>query len=202
MKLIARTLAALTLALGGIAAAQENDRLKVATVDMQALFQEFHQTKSTRAKFEEEQKGVAKQLDERKARLNEAKVELDSLEKQLGDPSVADAKKQALFTDRQVKQQQAEGLQRELEEFVQRKSRALQEQMQLRMKAILEDIRGKVQQHAEAENYDYVLDKTGASTSQVPILLYTKDATDITEVLLKEINAGAPAAEEKKDEAK
>ena len=38
-----------------------------------------------------------------------------------------------------------------------------------------------------------MLDKTGTSTSQVPILLYTKDATDITEVLLKTINEGAPA---------
>jgi outer membrane protein len=74
--------------------------------------------------------------------------------------------------------------------------------MQLRMKNILEEIRGKVQKHAEVEGYDYVLDKTGTSTSQVPILLYTKDATDITEVLLKLINEGAPApVEEKKPEA-
>jgi hypothetical protein len=39
----------------------------------------------------------------------------------------------------------------------------------------------------------------------VPILLYTKDATDITEVLLKSINEGAAApapVEEKKAEKK
>jgi outer membrane protein len=197
MKFTSRTLVALSLVLGGFATAQESGRLKVATVDMQALFQEFHQTKETKAKFAEEQKGVEKQLEERKTRLSEAKQALDTLQKQLSDPSVADAKKQALFTDRQVKQQEAESLQREAEEFLQRKQRALQEQMQLRMKTILEAIRGKVQKHAETEGYDYVLDKTGTSTSQVPILLYTKDATDITEVLLKTINEGAPAPEAK-----
>jgi outer membrane protein len=83
--------------------------------------------------------------------------------------------------------------------------RALQEQSQLRAKVILEEIRTKVRKHAEDGGYDYVLDKTGTSTSQVPILLYTKDATDITEVLLKTINEGAPApapVEEEKSEGK
>jgi outer membrane protein len=206
MKFSLRSLVALTLSLGGLLTAQDA-RLKVATVDMQALFQEYHETKATRTKFEGEQTRVVRDRDERLARLNELKKEIDELQKQLGDPSVADAKKQTLFNDRQAKQQQFESLQKELEEFIQRKSRALNEQMQLRMKAILEEIRGKVQQHAADEGYDYVLDKTGASTSQVPILLYTKDATDITEVLLKGINAGAPAApapadEKKADEAK
>ncbi len=192
MKFSLSSLVVLALSFSGIVSAQEG-RLKVATVDMQALFQEFHQTKETKTKFEGEQTKVVKDRDERVARLNEVKTEVDALQKQLGDPSVADAKKQSIFNDRQVKQQQFEGLQKELEEFVQRKSRALNEQVQLRMKAILEEIRGKVQKYAEAEGYDYVLDKTGTSTSQVPILLYTKDATDITEVLLKTINEGAPA---------
>ena len=131
-------------------------------------------------------------------RFEEAKKQLDTLEKQLGDPSLADAKKQALYAERQVKRQEAEAFQREGEEFVQRKQRALSEQVQLRTKDILGKVRAKVQKHAETEGYDYVLDKSGASTTQVPVLLYTKDATDITDALLKTINEAAPAAEEKK----
>ena len=42
------------------------------------------------------------------------------------------------------------------------------------------------------DNYDYVFDKSGLSTSQVPFLLYTKDATDITAGLLKDLNKDAP----------
>jgi outer membrane protein len=195
MKLTLRSLIALSLAFGGISSAQQSGRLKIATVDMQALFKDYGPTKTTLATFEEEKAGVTKQAMERKTRLDEAKVELDNLQKQLGDPSVADTKKQALYTDRQVKQQQFEALQREAEEFVQRKQRALQEQLQLRIKDILEGIRGKVQKYAETEGYDYVLDKTGTSTSQVPVLLYTKDATDITDVLLKTLAEEAPAPE-------
>ena len=193
MKLSLSPLFALALSFGGLVSAQDADRQKVVTVDMQALFKEFHQTKSTMAKFEEEKSRVEKDRDDRVASLKELEKQIDALKKQESDPSVADAKKQAIFSERQAKQQQFDGLRKELEEFLQRKQRALTEQMQLRMKSILEEIRAKVQKHAEAEGYDYVLDKTGTSASQVPILLYTKDATDITEVLLKTINAGAPA---------
>jgi len=62
-----------------------------------------------------------------------------------------------------------------------------------RMKGILEEIRKLVEEKAKVDNYDYVFDKSGLSTSQVPFLLYTKDATDITAGLLKDLNKDAPA---------
>jgi outer membrane protein len=205
MKFLLRSLVAAGLSIGGILTAQETDRLKVATVDMLALYGEYHKTKTTQAKFDEEQARVVKDRDERVKSLKDLEAEIGALKAQEGDPSVADAKKQQIFGERQTKQQEFEVLRKELEEFLQRKMRALQEQSQLRAKVILEEIRTKVRKHAEDEGYDYVLDKTGTSTSQVPILLYTKDATDITEVLLKTINEGAPAAapvEEEKSEGK
>ncbi|HEY1121640.1 MAG TPA: OmpH family outer membrane protein [Haloferula sp.] len=203
MKRTLRSLIALSLAFGGISAAQQQSaRLKIATVDIQALFKSYNPTKDAQAKFEVEQQGVAKQIEERKAKMEELKKELESMEKQLGDPSIADAKKQALYAERQAKRQEAEAFQKEGEDFVQRKQRAIGEQVQLRMKDILDQIRTKVQKHAEAEGYDYVLDKTGTSTTQVPVLLYTKDATDITDSLLKTINDGLPAAPEKSTEEK
>jgi hypothetical protein len=62
-----------------------------------------------------------------------------------------------------------------------------------RMKGILEEIRKLVEEKAKIDNFDYVFDKSGLSTSQVPFLLYTKDATDITTGLLKTLNKDAPA---------
>lgn len=205
MKFLLRSLVATGLSIGGILTAQEADRLKVATVDMLALYGEYHKTKTTQTKFDEEQARVVKDRDERVKSLKDLEAEIGALKAQEGDPSVADAKKQQIFGERQAKQQEFEVLRKELEEFLQRKMRALQEQSQLRAKVILEEIRTKVRKHAEDQGYDYVLDKTGTSTSQVPILLYTKDATDITEVLLKTINEGAPApapVEEEKSEGK
>jgi hypothetical protein len=54
-------------------------------------------------------------------------------------------------------------------------------------------IRKLVEEYAKGESFDYVFDKSGMSTSQVPFLLYTKDATDVTSILLKDLNKDAPA---------
>ena len=113
--------------------------------------------------------------------------------KQIEDPSVNDSKKQALARDWQMQQQEGIALDRERREFLQRRTQSLNETMVQRMKGILEEIRKLVEEQAKTDDYDYVFDKSGLSTSQVPFLLYTKDATDITAGLLKDLNKDAPA---------
>ena len=65
--------------------------------------------------------------------------------------------------------------------------------MMQKMRGILEEIQKLVEDRAKSDDYDYVFDKSGMSTSQVPFLLYTKDATDITAGLLVLLNKDAPA---------
>ena len=201
MKQLIAPFIALAVTFSGVSHAQQA-RLKVATVDMEALFQAYNRTKTAKTDMESDVARVKKDQEERMNRLKEVSDAAKDLGKQLEDPAIADTKKRELFAARQVKVQEAQSLQAELEEFLQRKGRAFQEQNNIMMKSILEEIRAKVQKHAESEDYDYVVDKTGKSTSMVPILLYTKDATDITDVLLKTLNDGVPAPEEKKEEGK
>lgn len=204
-RLLAPLLAlAVLLSAGGIARAA-GTRLKIATVDMQALFQEYHKTKSTRDSMQKDVDRVKDEQKDRIAKLDALGKELEGFKKQLSDASLKDeAKRREIQATAQVKNQEFQSLRTEFEEFIKRKDRAVKEQMMIQMKEIFEELRVKVQKHAEAEGYDYVLDKTGTSTSQVPILLYTKDATDITAALLKTINEGAPAPAEgeKKEEGK
>ena len=83
-------------------------------------------------------------------------------------------------------------LDRERREFLQRRNNALNEKMVQKMRGILEEIRKLVEDRAKSDDYDYVFDKSGLSTSQVPFLLYTKDAADLTPLLLKNLNKDAP----------
>ncbi len=177
------------LALGGVAAAQEG-RLKIATVDMQQLFKEYHRTNEAQKQINVESARIQKENNERLARIRELDTELQNMRKQLEDPSLADSRKQTVFNEWQMKQQEAVALDRERREFQQRRGQALNEKMVQRMKGILEEIRKLVEEQAKKEDYDHVFDKSGLSASQVPFLLYTKDATDITAVLLKDLNKG------------
>ena len=62
------------------------------------------------------------------------------------------------------------------------------------MQGIMSEIRAKVVSFAEKQGYDFVFDKSGKNTNQISFFIYLKDATDITAVMLKELNKLAPSA--------
>ena len=183
---------ALAASLATMAFAQEG-KLNIATVDMQELFKQYYRTNEAQKQINVERARINKDNNERLARIRELEKTLGDLRKQLEDPALNDSKKQTLFKDWQTQQQEGIALDRERREFLQRRNQALNEKMVQRMKGILEEIRKIVEEQAKKDNFDYVFDKSGLSTSQVPFLLYTKDATDITAGLLKNLNKDAPA---------
>ncbi|BCX48925.1 hypothetical protein HAHE_28330 [Haloferula helveola] len=197
-----RKFAALIMAVGlcGAAAAQDA-KLNIATVDMQQLFKEYHRTNEAQKNINVERARIQKENNERLARIRELDTELQNMRKQLDDPSISDSKKQSVYREWQMKQNEGIALDRERREFLQRRNQALNEKMVQRMKGILEEIRKLVEEEAKKEDYDYVFDKSGMSTSQVPFLLYTKDATDITAVLLEDLNKDAPEDSGTEEEA-
>jgi outer membrane protein len=174
-------------------AVAQDGKLHIATVDMQELFKQYYRTNEAQKQINVERARIQKDNNERLARIRELEETLGKLRKQLEDPTINDSKKQTLFKDWQTQQQEGIALDRERREFLQRRNQALNEKMVQRMKGILEEIRKLVEEKAKVENFDYVFDKSGLSTSQVPFLLYTKDATDITSGLLKTLNKDAPA---------
>lgn len=188
------------VALCGTAAAQEG-KLKIATVDMQQLFKDYHRTNEAQKEINVERAKIQKDNNERLARIRELDTELQNMRKQFEDPSIAESKKQSIFNESNIKQQEGIALDRERREFLQRRNQSLNEKMVQRMKGILEEIRKLIEEKAKAEDYDYVFDKSGLSTSQVPFFLYTKDATDITAVLLKDLNKDAPAESTSSEDA-
>ncbi len=193
MTIIRRFLAvAFAASMVTFATAQEN-KLKIATVDMQELFKQYYKTNDAQKQINVERARIQKDNNERLARIRELESNLSGLRKQLEDPTINDAKKQTLFKEWQMQQQEGIALDRERREFLQRRNQALNEKMVQRMKGILEEIRKLVEEQAKRDDFDYVFDKSGLSTSQVPFLLYTKDATDVTAGLLKDLNKDAPA---------
>ncbi|WAC19992.1 OmpH family outer membrane protein [Luteolibacter sp. SL250] len=169
---------------------------KIATVDMQVLFKRHPLTHEAEKELSGERARVQKDNNERGARVREVETELNALRKQLEDPTVNEAKKQALFKQWQMRQQEGLAMERERVEFQRRRTQAINERMVQRMKEILAEIRKLVVEQAKKDGYDHVLDSSGLSTSQVPILLYSKDATDITAGLLGQLDALPEPAED------
>jgi Skp family chaperone for outer membrane proteins len=193
MTIIRRFIAVAMAALFVGSAAAQDAKLKIATVDMQQLFKEYYRTTEAQQQINVERARIQKDNNEKLTAIRQIESDIALLKKQIEDPSLSDQKKAQVYKDHQAKYQEGIQLDKERREFLGRKNQALNEKMVQRMRGILEEIRKLVEERAKAENFDYVFDKSGMSTSQVPFLLYTKYATDITAALLKDLNKDAPA---------
>lgn len=176
----------------GNASAQEA-KLNIATVDMMLLYNEYYKTNLARQEFSVDKARISKDNSDKLTAIRQVENDIRLLKQQSEDTTLSDKKKNEVYKDYQYKFQMGTQLDKERREYVGRKEQALREKTAIRMRAILDEIRALVEVRAKAENYDYVFDKSGMSTSQVPFLLYAKDATDITPQLLKELNKDAPA---------
>lgn len=184
----------------------QDEKLKIATVDMQELFKEYYKTNDAQKQLNIERARIQKENNERLTRIRELDDELKTMRKQVEDPTLSDSKRQEIFEELKMKQQDGISLNRERQEYLQRRNQALREKMGQQMKGILEEIRKLVEEQANKDAYNYVFDKSALSASQVPFLLYAQDSADITPSLLEILNKDAPKesvqedAEEAKDE--
>lgn len=183
---------AAAILLVGSAAAQEG-KLKIATVDVQLIFKDYHRTNEAQHEINVERARIQQDNNERLANIREIEEQIEKMRKELEDPAGSQSKKESLTAEATALQQQGISMDRERRDWVQRRNQALNERMVQKMKAILEEIRKLVEERAKAEDFDYVFDKSGVSTSQVPFFLYTNPSTDLTADLLKELNKDAPA---------
>lgn len=171
---------------------------KIASVSMQRLVSSFYKTKLTRDSFkqyEDRLKDADKKKVEEITALNE---EAQALRKSGEGSSVNAEKRSQIFREASIKKQQADNLQKGRVAWARQKQAAFNDKINTELAKHRKEIIAIIQEVAKAEGYDFVFNRSGASGAGIPILSYSKDATDITGNLLERINKGAP--EEKEEE--
>jgi outer membrane protein len=126
-------------------------------------------------------------------------TDMQKLKKEASDPIMtqdARAKKGMEFEE---KGKELRSLEQEIGEAQNRRNSQLkQEDMSIR-KGIYDEILVVVKEKAKADGYDFIFDKSGMSLSTVPVLIYYKDAVDVTDLIIVELNKSAPAAATKEE---
>jgi Skp family chaperone for outer membrane proteins len=171
---------------------------KIASVNMQRLVSSFYKTQITRDSFkqyEDRLKDADKKKVEEITALNE---EAEALRKSGEGSSVNAEKRSQIFREASIKKQQADNLQKGRIAWARQKQAAFNDKINTELAKHRKEIIAIIQEVAKAEGYDFVFNRSGASGAGIPILSYSKDATDITGNLLERINKDAP--EEKEEE--
>jgi outer membrane protein len=167
-------------------------RLKIATVDMERLFNEYHKTTSVQRDINIERARIQKDNNLRLKDIRDIDDSLQKIREQLKDTELGDKKRQDLRQEAGDLSQDGIHKERERSEFLERRNRTLSEKMTKQMRSILVKIQRVVSERAKAGNYDYIFDQSGNSNQGIPFVLHARDTTDLTDSLLEEINQDAP----------
>jgi outer membrane protein len=179
----------LTLAVALIGAAPASAQtLKIGTVDMKKVFDNYYKTKDAESKINEARNAAKKELEDRMDIAKKALDEVKKLDDDINNSALSKEtkdQKQKLRSDKAVELQ---NMDREIREFQQSREKQLQEQS-MRMRAgIVDDINKVVADRVKAESYNLVFDKSGPSLNGVPIVLYSMDNYDFTDSVIKALN--------------
>ena len=184
-------LAAGLLALGSFTTSAAD--VKVGLVDLRKVFDGYFKTKDADAKIKEEATTLEKTAKGMLEDYKKANEDYKQLMEAANDAAISSDEKQKrrksaedkLLEIRQL-EQQVQSYQRQSEATLLEKRRRMRDQ-------ILREIRETVVSKAKAAGYSLVLDTAADSVNQTPIVLFTNGENDITEDLVKQLNANAPA---------
>jgi len=187
-----------TLTLGFAASAQAE--MKVGTLDMNNVFTQYYRTKDAETKLNEARASAKKELDDRLETLKKSMDDINKISADIEKPELSKDAKEKAAKSRDEKVAEARNLDREIAEFRGTRERQLQEQFMRMRKDIVDDIMKVVTVKVKEAQYDLVLDKSGMSIGQIPVIVYSKETMDFSNDIIDTLNKGAakPAEPAKK----
>lgn len=169
-------------------------QIKLGTVDMNKVFTAYYKTKTAEKKINEQRAAAKTELDGRLETLKKAMDEINKMNQNMEKPELSTEGKAQAAKERDEKVQEARNLDREIAEFRSGREKQLQDQF-LRMRTdIIKDIMKVVNEKVKGAGYDLVLDKSGASMGQIPVVLYSREDLDFSADIITELNKSAPKA--------
>jgi len=165
---------------------------KVATVDLRQLFDNYWKTKQAQVAVQD----IATQLDK------DDKSMKDDLDKAANEYQqlLAQANDQAISADERARRKQAaadklkqlEDHRTAIAQYENQAQSTLNDKRQRAREKILNDIQAAVNDKAKAGGYTLVIDVAAETVNGTPMVVYHTADNDLTDAVLKQLNAGAP----------
>jgi len=182
----------LSVGLAGFGLAGRAAEPKIATFNFQKAYDAYYKSIQSAMAIKRDVADVKK---EEAARIDAAKKhdeEYRQLIDKANDQAVSAEQREKSKKDADTKRAELEVDKQAFTEFEQRAKLHIQTEEERRTTDIIKEIRGVIDAHAKAGGYALVLDSSGESAYHVPVLLYASGQDDLTDSIIKELNAAAP----------
>jgi outer membrane protein len=166
---------------------------KFAIIDMKKAFDSYYKTKQAEGQIKDraaDSDKVYKGMIEDYKKANE---EYKKLVDQSNDQALASEEREKRKKSAETKLMELQEIEKSVKQF-ETQARTSIGEMEKRMRdKIVGEIRDVVNNLARAGGYNLVFDVAAVTAYQTPIILFNNGENDLTEAVIKEINAGAPA---------
>ncbi|MEI7809390.1 MAG: OmpH family outer membrane protein [Verrucomicrobiota bacterium] len=177
----------LTFTLLAAMAFSANAQTKTASVDMKKLFEGYWKTKQAQTALENRKVELRKEIKDMTDNLEKSQAEYKQLLDQAMDQAISADEREKRKHSAGDKAKEMSNSKIALEQFQRQAEAQLADQSQRMSGNIVTEIRKAVADKAKAGGYTTVLN---ANTTE--IVVYVEPGIDITESVLKQLNAGAP----------
>lgn len=165
---------------------------KIGYVDMNKIFSSYYKTDLAKKRIDEAQAVAQKELQDLVDVFNKNLDGIRKLNEELGKPELSKEAKEKKTKERDEKAEESKRQEKEIVELRQRRLKDLQDQAARMRAGIVEEIRKLIADKVKSDQYDLVLDKSGMSSNGVEVVLFSKDAADFSDDIIKTLNASKP----------
>ena len=175
---------------------------KIGTIDLQKVFTKYYKTDLANAAIQEEVGGLQK---DNKALIEEHTKAVDDYKKALDE-----ANNQAVSAEeREKRKKEAEGklikindLRQTIDQFERTAKGNIEEKLRQSREKILKEIKEVIAIKCKSAGMSMVFDNSSSELGRLPVVLYSNGSNDLTDEILVQLNANAPADLPRTDEKK
>lgn len=169
---------------------------KIAVVDLKKVFDGYWRTKQADAQLKERAADFEKARNGLIEDYKKSNDEFRKANESINDPAVSQEERDRRKKDVEKRLQDVREQENSIRTFDQNTRQALGEQQARMRESVLKDIRGVLDEKSKAAGYNLVFDLAATTINQTTVIMYNNLAgteTDLTEAVLKQLNANAPA---------
>jgi Skp family chaperone for outer membrane proteins len=187
-----RSLLILAFALAFTASAQ--GQMKVGTANLRKIFEGYWKTKQADQMLKERGADADKQLKSMLDDYQKASEDYKTFSAGAADQAVSSDERDKRKKSAEQKLLELQEIERQVKQYRENNIRALEDQKKRMREDVLRNIRERVTTKAKAGGYNLVLDISAESINQTDVILFSSGLTDLTDEVLSDLNANAPAA--------
>jgi outer membrane protein len=182
----------LAAALAGLSMAARAAEQKIATFNLGKALDSYYKTIQSTKGLKEEESEASK--EETQMIENERKHEDDyrKLIEKANDQAVSAEEREKSRQAAAEKRTELDNDKQSITEFDRMATARLREKVRLKRDDLVKEIEGVVEARAKAGGYTLVLDTSGESLNGATVVVYTNGQDDLTDGVIKELNAAAP----------